>query len=70
MCEYVCRDGVAYVLYNADRIMNIVHCISNILEHASEGHEQVTMFEAFLAAKKKYLKKSTETTVTLLTYVL
>lgn len=31
-------------------VMNKIHCISNILEHASVGHEQVSMLETFLEA--------------------
>lgn len=34
-------------------IVNIVHCISNVLEHASEGHKQVAVLVAFQEAGRK-----------------
>lgn len=34
------------------RIVNEVHCISNILKHAPEGHKQVAVLETFQEAKR------------------
>lgn len=34
--------------------MNEIHGVSNVLEHASVGHKQVTMLETFLEAGRDW----------------
>lgn len=44
--------GCSYASFNLliHRIVDVVHCVSNILEHASVGHKQVAVLETFREA--------------------
>lgn len=41
-----------------------VYCISHVLEHALEGHEEVTVFKARVAAEQASEWKNTQQKVT------
>lgn len=41
----------------AHRVMNEVHGVSDVVVHASEGHEQVSVFEAFQDAGREDVQR-------------
>lgn len=46
-----------YVWLN-HRIVNEVHCISHVVEHASEGHEQISILVTFQEAGRNSAAKT------------